>query len=251
MIWTPIFGGRWYAQFRQNGGFLGGIWFSADNGLTWSPMLWPGGETGAANLDIMWMALNDERLVCMGRFFADAGFVDRLYYSIDGTNLIAGPVGISGSDQVPNGTCRGALWSSRLGVFVFTGASGSNFFLPPFITTVDGTAVTLGPADMAPASENGDSMDIADTGSLLVTTFFGGGSGICSFQTSPNAGLASWVKIAQIGGITVQSTQIAYSPSLDMTIAACAQPASGFVRNAAIAVPATLAGSWHCVVATR
>jgi hypothetical protein len=203
------------------------------------------------------MAIGPDRLVCMGRFLGDSNFIKRIFYTTDGATMVAGPTGIGAVfsfQQVPDGVCRGAAFSSTLNKYIFAGASGSNFFLPGFLTTQDGTAVAL-QADMAAGSNNADSADaiwVSDFGLAVVSWNAPGTPTPVAYQRSATGLAASWVATNEAVGFTPRARQLAYSSELARLVAACGTGGFNYTDDGINwnSVAATVADNWVSVVAT-
>lgn len=157
LLWTDLFNaGRFYCWVRQDGANLGGIWYSDDDGLTWTAMTFAGSPT--TNLDIEGFAVGADRLMCAGRFGADDNHTMRLFYSTDGASMLAGATGLTslGLFQTADNASRSLTFIPDTAEFVYVGASAGGGVSPQTFATIDGVTTTFGPGN-TPFSQNASS----------------------------------------------------------------------------------------------
>jgi hypothetical protein len=254
VIWTDLWGGRFYVSVRDSGANLGDVYYSDDGGDTWTAMTWPASKSGS--WDVEYMAIGPDRIVVVGRFLADSNSQKRMFYSTDGDSMVAGPTFTStGMLQSGDGVSRGACYSPDLDRYIFVGASISNGIAPTFVTTQDGTALSVSPSSTGAAgsSRASDTLWVASFTLALSSWSAQGTTPTTAFPRSATATASSWTNIPESGGFTPRAWLLAYSPSQDRVVAA--NDIGGFTYtddgvNYNLS-SATTANNWRSVVATR
>lgn len=220
LYWTNLFNaGRWYAAVLQDGASPGGVWYSDDDGVSWLAMAFAGAP--APNLNPNYFAVGRDRLFCMGNFFADGITTNRIFYSTDGVNMLAGPVGITdnGLWVTGDGNPRLCVWVPDFGAGLFVcGGSQVGAGSPVGITSADGTAVTSGPFNLNGGSNSrcGNGVYMSAQG-LVITPFISPGvlPGTC-YSRSANGTV--WIPTVNATPPDGECFNTAYSNSLSRAV---------------------------------
>lgn len=174
LIWTDLFStSRLYALVHSNGANQGSIWYSDDEGSNWTSVTWAGAP---ALVNPYSFALGTDRLLCVGNFAGDGASVLRVFYTLNGTAMLAGVTGLTNLGfNTSDVEQRSLIYSPTLNLFAYIGGSGSAFFAPAVFTTANGAAASaIAATPFANNSNSGSGVWMSNV-SRFVTPAIGAG----------------------------------------------------------------------------
>ena len=145
LLWTDLFNaGRFYCSL---GSVWGGIWYSDDNGLNWTPMAFEGlptppGDFVPTGRGVIAMTLGADRILC-ACFVGDDNANLRLFYSTDGVTMRPGATG--GSSGAGPYTVPSLVYVPTRNLFSLVGRTTDPYWINQGVvgfTTVDGTVAS-------------------------------------------------------------------------------------------------------------